>query len=65
MFWRKTSIHLSTWPKVEGEIVEEEIILPIQVNGKLRDTIKLGNREIGNRQLVEKKALESEKVKNI
>ena len=29
MFWRKTSIHLST-PKVEGEIVEEEIILPIR-----------------------------------
>ena len=63
VFGEKTSIHLSTWPKVEGEIVEEEIILPIQVNGKLRDTIKLGNREIGNRQLVEKKALESEKVK--
>ena len=41
VFGEKTSIHLSSWPKVEGEIVEEEAIIPVQVNGKLRSTLKV------------------------
>ena len=46
IFGEKTSIHLSSWPKVERKIIEEEIVLPVQINGKLRTTIKLQNRNL-------------------
>ncbi|MBI5122431.1 leucine--tRNA ligase [Candidatus Roizmanbacteria bacterium] len=62
VFGEKTSIHLSTWPKVEGEIVEEEIILPVQVNGKLRATIKLSNNNLSETAVVNR-SLKEERVK--
>lgn len=62
IFGERTSIHLSTWPKVEGEIIEEEVIIPIQINGKLRSTLRVSNHEISE-NIVTKKALEDEKVK--
>ena len=63
IFGEKESIHLSVWPTVSGEIVEEEIILPVQINGKLRDTIKVQRSNIKDQESVEKLALISEKVK--
>ena len=63
IFGEKESIHLSVWPTVSGEIVEEEIILPVQINGKLRDTIKVQRSNIKDQESVEKLALNSEKVK--
>ncbi|MEK7597743.1 MAG: leucine--tRNA ligase [Patescibacteria group bacterium] len=63
VFGEKESIHLSVWPKVEDEIIEEEIILPIQINGKLRETIKIKNSEFKIQNLIVEKALKSEKVK--
>jgi leucyl-tRNA synthetase len=37
---RKYSIHTQPWPKVdEAAVMEDEITIPIQVNGKLRDRI--------------------------
>ncbi len=62
VFGEKTSIHLSDWPKVEGEIVEEELIIPIQINGKLRSTLRVSRHEI-SKDIVVNKALEDEKVK--
>jgi len=62
VFGEKQSIHLSSWPKVEEKIVEEEIIIPVQVNGKLRDTLRVSSHEL-SKEIVEKKALKSEKVK--
>ncbi len=62
VFGEKTSIHLSVWPKVEGEIIDEEIIIPIQVNGKLRSTLRVSRHEI-SKDIVVNKALEDEKVK--
>ncbi len=62
VFGEKTSIHLSIWPKVEGEIIEEEIILPVQVNGKLRATIKLSNHNLSETAVVNR-LLKEEKVK--
>ncbi|KKP28148.1 MAG: Leucine-tRNA ligase, partial [Parcubacteria group bacterium GW2011_GWA2_31_28] len=61
VFGEKESIHLSTWPKVEGEIVEEELIIPIQVNGKLRSTLRVSRHE--TEDMIKKKALEDEKIK--
>jgi len=63
IFGEKTSIHLSTWPKVEGEIINEEIIIPIQINGKLRETINVQRLIINNQKEIENLALKSEKVK--
>ena len=63
VFGEKNSIHLSTWPKVEGEIIEEEVTIPVQVNGKLRDTIKIQNSKVKSQKEVEKLALNSEKIK--
>jgi len=62
VFREKTSIHLSNWPKVEGKIVEEEIIIPIQVNGKLRSTLRVSSHEISQKAVI-KKALKIEKIK--
>ena len=63
VFGEKESIHLSVWPTVSGEIIEEEIILPVQINGKLRDTIKVQRSNIKDQKSIEKLALNSEKVK--
>jgi len=61
VFGEKSSIHLSSWPKVTDEIVEEEIILPVQVNGKLRGTVIINQSE--SSKSVEAKALKDEKIK--
>ena len=61
IFKEKTSIHLSVWPTVSGEIIEEEIVLPIQVNGKLRSTLRVSRQETSKD--IEKKALEDDRIK--
>jgi leucyl-tRNA synthetase len=38
----KDSVHREPWPKYDPKlIVEDEMTIPVQVNGKLRDTIKV------------------------
>lgn len=38
----KTSIHKEPWPQYDKKLVKEELVnLPVQINGKLRSTIKL------------------------
>jgi len=42
VYGKPYSIHVQDWPKVdEAATVEDSIILPVQVNGKLRDRIEL------------------------
>lgn len=62
VFREKQSIHLSSWPKAE-KVEDEEVIIPVQVNGKLRSTLRVKNKLIGDRGYVEKLALKDEKVK--
>jgi len=58
----KESIFLSRWPKHDPELVkEEEIDLVVQVNGKLRDKIRLAT-DVSEEE-AKKAAMESEKVK--
>ena len=58
----KKSVHLESWPEYDPELVKEEIIdLIIQVNGKVRDTIKI-KRDLGESE-VRKLVLVLEKVK--
>lgn len=63
IFGEKQSIHLSSWPKVENELAEEEVIIPIQVNGKLRSTLKIKVALSKNQKEVEKLVLSDEKIK--
>jgi len=65
--WRKLgnkkSIHLEAWPKFDAAIAkEEEITIPVQVNGKLRDAIKVAAD--AQKDTILSAAKESEKVKN-
>lgn len=61
MIGEKDSIHLSEWPKVEEKYLEEdEFIIAIQINGKVRDQIKVGKME--TEESIKQKALSSKKV---
>lgn len=63
VFGEKESIHLSMWPKVEGEIVEAEIVIPVQVMGRLRSTVKVSGEQSKEQKTIEALALKDEKVK--
>ena len=63
VFGEKQSIHLSSWPKVEEmEIGDVEITIPVQVNGKLRGTVRIKNLEFRIQNLVVEKALKDENI---
>lgn len=60
----KTSIHLSPWPAVdENLLVEEEKTIPVQVNGKVRATIRVP-ADKDNEEYVLEKALQDTKVQS-
>lgn len=53
------SIHIEIWPEYDKNmIVEEEIIIPIQINGKRRGELKVGPNEKEDKELIENKAKE-------
>lgn len=63
VFKEKNSIHLSNWPKISEERIEEqELRIPIQVNGKLRAVLIVPTNQLKQEAIV-KKALQNEKVK--
>jgi len=62
VFHEKTSIHLSSWPKAEV-VEDEEVIIPIQVNGKLRGTIKVKSQKLKVKSFIEEKALKEARIK--
>jgi leucyl-tRNA synthetase len=59
----KESVHRSTWPKSDDSLlVDEEIIIPVQVNGKVRGTIEVSSNET-NKDVIVNIAVQDEKVK--
>lgn len=66
--WRKvnnSSIHLSNWPQVdEALILSEMVILPIQINGKLRGELQVSGEKLGQltQQEVEQMALSQDAI---
>ncbi|MCJ7740223.1 leucine--tRNA ligase [Candidatus Microgenomates bacterium] len=59
-----SSIHLHPWPLYDPKyLVEEEVTMVIQVNGKTREIIKIQNSESGIQNKVEEEAKTSEKIK--
>ncbi|MFH1683950.1 MAG: class I tRNA ligase family protein, partial [Candidatus Margulisiibacteriota bacterium] len=56
------SIHLQPWPKYNPELAKEtEITIPVQVNGRLRNTIKVSAE--ASEDEIKKKAQSCDKVK--
>lgn len=57
------SIHLKAWPEYKENYLKEDIsTIVIQVNGKMRDSIRVGSEIIGIQDEVEKLARENLKV---
>ena len=57
------SIHLEPWPKFDPKyLVEEEVSIVVQVNGKVRDTVTIQNSNIKSQNQVKEAAKKSEKV---
>lgn len=57
-----SSIHLSPWPKYDEKlIVDDEITIAVQINGKVRDTITIAPDD--SKETIEAKARASEKIK--
>ena len=60
----KKSIHKSSWPVFKEEyLVEKSTTIIIQINGKVRDTLKADLADINDKQKIEETAKESQKVK--
>ncbi|MBI4067298.1 class I tRNA ligase family protein, partial [Candidatus Gottesmanbacteria bacterium] len=58
------SIHLEAWPEYNPKfLVEDEVTIAVQVNGKTRETLTMENGKWKMENEVRKKAEESEKVK--
>lgn len=58
-----SSIHKQSWPESAKEFLKEtEYKIAVQVNGKVRDVLKIAADIVNNSKVVEKQALESQKV---
>lgn len=61
---QKDSIHRQSWPKVQPKALEEqEVTIVVQINGKLRATLKVDQSKIRDQKNVEQLALASGNVK--
>ncbi len=57
------SIHKQSWPTFDNKYLEtEEVSVAVQVNGKVRNTLIIKSDLVSNREVVEKMAMEDEKV---
>ncbi len=60
----KGSVHATEWPKADPKyLVEEETIIMIAINGKVRDQLIINNEELIIKEEIIKKAKELEKIK--
>jgi leucyl-tRNA synthetase len=60
---QRFSIHASAWPKFNPELTrEEEVVVSIQVNGKLRGTVRMDRDDASYKETVVVEAKKDEKV---
>lgn len=60
---KQWSIHQQSWPKFDNKFLEsEEVAVPIQINGKVRDVLMIQKDNISSREVVENLAKKSAKV---
>ena len=61
----KFSIHQSPWPKYDPLLVEKEMAtVVVQINGKVREKLEVGDKKAQDQEAVEKQARASEKIKS-
>lgn len=59
----KFSVHQQSWPEVDEKYLEEdEVTIAVQINGKVRDTMKISRSQIEDRESLELQVLKSERV---
>lgn len=58
-----SSIHLEEWPSFQSKyLIEENVQIVVQVNGKLRDTILIESAKLDDQKYIETTVVKSEKV---
>lgn len=58
------SIHQQSWPRFDNQYLQEqELKIIVQVNGKVRDILVIDKDILSNKEVVEKMAKSSEKIK--
>jgi leucyl-tRNA synthetase len=63
VFKKEDSIHVSTWPTYEdNKIIAEQIVVAVQVNGKLRGQVEISKEEIADEEKVVSKAKEDVQI---
>ncbi|EKE04997.1 MAG: hypothetical protein ACD_19C00426G0019 [uncultured bacterium] len=59
----KESIHLSKWPEFDSKyLIEDEVMIAVQINGKLRGQIRVKNEELIDKNKIIQLAKSDEKV---
>ncbi len=59
------SVHKQKWPTYNPKyLIQEEVTIVIQINGKIRDSIVINNSQIDDQKAIEQKALNSKKISN-
>ncbi|MEK7159853.1 MAG: class I tRNA ligase family protein, partial [Patescibacteria group bacterium] len=60
----RQSIHLEKWPQFDPKyLIEDEVSIVVQINGKLRDSIRVESSKLKVQSYVEEEAKKSDKVK--
>ena len=60
----KTSILSQSWPSINQKLLNEKsLIIAVQINGKLKNTIEIPKKEINNKAFQEEKALSLNNIK--
>lgn len=51
------SVHQTAWPQVDANLLQDDcVLLPIQINGKVRGRVEIPAEELGNSELVLQRA---------
>ena len=62
----KNSISNQKWPSVNQKLLNEKsVVIAVQINGKLKNTIEIEQKEINNKAFQEKKALALSNIKTV
>ncbi|MBQ6436288.1 leucine--tRNA ligase [bacterium] len=60
----KESIFTSSWPQFDASLaVEQSVVLPVQVNGKLRAQLEVNTKDLSDKSMILSKAKALEKVR--
>lgn len=60
------SVHASPWPLIDNNKIQNDtFVVPVCINGKVKDQLVLAASEVNRQELVEKKSLELKKIRDL